>query len=156
MNKNQTVEWVHHEMQDKIIVDEDILNYEKRLSGIYGIFITDKNNQEICAYVGRSANIYRRFFSGVNAHLVKIRNGECSNNAINKALQNEEDKIVIKVLDSDVYQYDDYVLDMQRMASRECYYIDYYQQKNQCLEQLPDGSNMDKSKWEIASRKRNM
>lgn len=45
------------------------------------------------------------------------------------------------------FKYVDYCRDTQLMASRECYYIDYYQALNQCLEQYPDGSNIRREVW---------
>ena len=46
-------------------------------------------------------------------------------------------------------QYDDYYKDMQRLVFAEYYHISRYQELNQCLEQLPDGSNMDEKVWKI-------
>lgn len=146
MNYNETIKWMKSIMENKIIVDEKILNYEKPIIGIYGIFVRNET-KELCAYVGRSINIYSRMFKGDNAHLVKLRKGICENSVLNKAMENKNEKINVKVLEEVVFRYDSYCKDMQRLASRECYYIDYYQNMDQCLEQLPDGSNMEESDW---------
>lgn len=67
---------------------------------------------------------------------------------IKQALGKETAVIEIKVLEEVKCQYDDYYKDMQRLAFAEYYHISKYQELNQCLEQLPDGRNMDKDVWE--------
>ena len=37
---------------------------------------------------------------------------------------------------------------MQRLASAENFYIDKYQELDQCLNQLPDGKNMKREIWD--------
>ena len=146
-NSNATVKWVLNVMKNKIIIPQDILDTSKPIIGIYGIF-TCIDEQERCAYVGRSNNIYLRMFSGDDAHIVKLKKGIGENNEINSAMQNENAKLIIKVLESVKYEYVDYNKDMQTLASRENHYIDKYQKRGQCLEQRPDGSNMQYNVWE--------
>ena len=43
---------------------------------------------------------------------------------------------------------------MHRLASAEYNHIRKYQELNQCLEQLPDGRNMNKDVWDVEYRKR--
>lgn len=56
--------------------------------------------------------------------------------------------ICIEVLEDVEYVFDNYYKDMQRLASREIYYIDKYQADDQCLEQLPEGTTMALCDWE--------
>lgn len=144
-------------LRNKIDVAEEIINWENPIRGIYGIFIKD-NAGVYCAYVGRTNNMYLRFFSGTGeykGHLVSIRNGDCKNKRITDALENKDATIVIKVLEEVKCQYDNYNKDMQRLAFAEYYHISKYQELNQCLEQLPDGRNMDRAKWDQVARLEN-
>jgi hypothetical protein len=145
-NSNTTIKWVNA-MKNKIIIQQEIFDASNPIIGIYGIFISiDK--QERCVYVGRSNNIYRRMFSGDDAHIVKLKKGIGENKEINSAMQNQNAKIIVKVLETVRYDYENYNKDMQTLASRENHYIDIYQELGQCLEQRPDGSNMEYNIWE--------
>ena len=150
-NKNDTYKWWQNKKRHKIYIDDAIINWKKPIRGIYGIFVC-KDSREYCAYVGKSTNIYARFFSD-SGHLVNIKNENCENKAINETLQDYKSIIKIKLLEEVICQYDNYYKDMQRLALAENYYISKYQELNQCLEQLPDGSNMDKSTWEQEAKK---
>ena len=55
----------------------------------------------------------------------------------------------IEVLEVVKLQFDNYNLDIQRLASRENFYIDFFQNKNQCLLQRPEGSYLKKEFWDI-------
>lgn len=145
-NRNLTYKWWKEEMVNKIVIAKEILDWKNPIRGIYGIFIREKDNI-YCAYVGRANNIYLRFFSSSGeepGHLVKINKDTCKNKKIAQALKNEAAIIEIKVLEKIKCQYDDYYKDMQRLAFAEYYHISKYQELNQCLEQLPDGRNMNK------------
>ena len=145
-NTNHTLKWWRNEKQDKILVEQKILDSKNPIRGIYGIFVLDKNNER-CVYVGRSGNIYLRMFSTDDAHLLKLRKGICENHEMNNAMKNSNEKIEIRVLAEVPCLYDNYNKDMQRLASKENFYIDYYQGLNQCLEQRPDGRNKDLEIW---------
>lgn len=152
-NRNLTYKWWKKEMVNKIVVSKEILDCKNPIRGIYGIFIREKEDI-YCAYVGRANNIYRRFFSD-DGHLVEIKkSGKCKNKKMMEALTNEAAIIEIKVLEEVKCQYDDYNKDMQRLAFAEYYHISKYQELNQCLEQLPDGRNMDKDDWDVEYKKR--
>lgn len=157
-NNNPTFKWWKNEMNKKIIIAEEIIDWKKPIRGIYGIFINDDNGI-YCAYIGRASNMYCRFFSSSGrdkGHLVNIKNGECKNKKLIEALENKNATIEIKVLEEVKCQYDNYNKDMQRLAFAEYYHISKYQELNQCLEQLPDGSNMYRSVWDQeASCKKN-
>lgn len=65
---------------------------------------------------------------------------------INEALKSDNETIHIKIL-QEVDLAGDYYKDMQRLASAECRFIDYYQNLNQCLEQIPEGTTMTEKEW---------
>lgn len=147
-NRNTTLKWVTTTMKEKIIVEDKIINSEIR--GIYGIFV-ETEKEKRCVYVGRATNIYSRLFKGSDAHLVRIKKGKHENTELKKAMSTSG-KIKIEVLEEVKCKYKDYSKDMQELASRECFYIDKYQKLDQCLEQLPDGSNMDIRVWKKAKK----
>ncbi len=159
-NKNKTFNWVKDEMKEKIIIDGNILDYKNSVIGIYGIFIRDE--KENCIYVGRTCNMYSRIFS-VDGHLGKLKKvceNETEKNKIEKyidimynSLKYENTQIIIKLLESVTLDYENYNKDMQKLASSENYHIDYYQNRGQCLYQLPEGSNMKYKYWEYESKK---
>lgn len=147
-NKNTTLKWVTTAMKEKIIVEDKIIDSEIR--GIYGIFVETEKEKK-CVYVGRATNIYSRLFKGSDAHLVRLKKGKHENTELKKAMSTSG-KIKIEVLEEVKCKYKNYSKDMQALASRECFYIDKYQKLDQCLEQLPDGSNMDIRVWEKAKK----
>lgn len=130
-------------MKEKIIIEDKILNSEIR--GIYGIFVESEKEKK-CVYIGRATNIYTRLFKGNDAHLVRLKKGIHKIPELQKAM-GTSDKIVIEILEEVKCKYSNYNKDMQELASKECYYIDQYQKLDQCLEQLPDGSNMKIYAW---------
>lgn len=152
MNKNIALKWVLNEMRDKIIIEEEIIDASKPIIGIYGIFVSE-GEEERCAYIGRSNNIYLRMFDGDSSHMVKLKQGIGENTEINAALKNSNAKIKVKILKRVEYDFENYNIDMQKLASSENYYIDYYQSLGQCLEQRPDGKNWDYADWEAHKNK---
>lgn len=153
MNQNTTLQWVLNDMKDKIIVPEEIKDAGKPIIGVYGIFVSE-GEEERCVYVGRSNNIYLRMFSGDGSHMVKLKKGIGENTEINAAMKKENAKIKVKILEQVKYDFKNYNIDMQKLASRENYYIDYYQSLGQCLEQRPEGSNLKYDVWETYKNKK--
>ena len=127
VNKNQRLKWAK---EHNFEIDEQIL--EKEIRGIYGFFIGKE-----CVYVGRSYNIYARLFSDSDCHMKKIQQGNHVGKVI-KAVKAGE-KITIRVLEIVEKQNDHPAKDAQRLASKECGWIDYFQAMDQCLEQYPEG-----------------
>lgn len=147
-NKNHTLKWIDTLGSNKIIFEGGIIDGTKN-RGIYGVFVIDNTQgTHYCAYVGRAVNIYNRFLKGDDAHFVKLRKGLLENDKIVEALNDKDKRIEVRVIEQITFKYEDYCRDTQFMASRECYYIDYYQALGQCLEQCPDGSNIRKDVWE--------
>jgi len=154
MNKNETLKWYREQLniggeQSKIILDNEFLQYDHPVRGIYGIFI-GKDSPEICVYVGRAENLYKRMFKG-DGHLVNISKGCHTNPKLNEAIE-ERQKVFIKLLKEVPYEKGncteaDYNIDMQRLASAENKYIDIYQKKGQCLWQLPEGKHISYKEW---------
>ena len=64
--------------------------------------------------------------------------------------------IKIEVLEVVKLQFGNYNLDIQRLASRENVYIDFFQTKNQCLLQRPEGSHLKKEFLDIREWKMNL
>lgn len=152
-NTSQTLIWLkEQESIGKIIIDNDIKNTNNPIRGIYGVFSEDN-----CLYVGRTISIYDRLFGG-KGHLAKLKyivekDGiENEKNFVPIALFQaikEGKQVSIKILERVPLQLDNYNKDMQRLASAENKYVNYYQQKDQCLNQLPDGYNMQKNNWQV-------
>lgn len=150
-NGNCSVKW----LQDKpnIFIDERILDYDNLVRGIYGIFIECRSENKKCVYVGRSTSIYSRIFDSEYGHIAKMKKNEHFISELNKASEDSEIKVFIEILEQVHYEFDDYHKDMQRLASAENYYIDRYQSRNQCLNQVPEGTHMTKEQWEDKKRK---
>ena len=145
-NKNKTLKWLHTEMAGNIHVDDRIQQYCPKLRGIYGIFVQDDTKR--CVYVGRSSNIYRRMFGG-DGHITNLMKGFHTNPELKEAMQDiDNKKISIEILKEVPFQYDDYYKDMQRLASAENSFIDQFQNMDQCLHQVPEGTAMAKKIWD--------
>lgn len=139
-NRNQSLAWLRE--QRNICIQERITDYENPIRGIYGIFC---GKDKKCAYIGKSINIYSRMFKS-DGHVTKMMLGDHGIEAIRNAVLLKE-SISIEVLEDVEYVFDNYYKDMQRLASRENYYIDQYQAVDQCLEQLPEGTTMTLCDW---------
>lgn len=128
-NRNHTVLWLSS--KDNIIIKNTI---SLQVRGVYGIFVI-RDSIEVCLYVGKSYNIYNRMFKS-NGHLVKLKN---KNHFLSKFIDIDHDIIEIRLLETVDYVYDNYFKDMQRLASVENKFIDFYQNIDQCLYQVPEG-----------------
>lgn len=152
MNKNEGLKW----MKDKnIYINEEhmnrILKVDEPLIGVYGFFLEEKEGgAEKCVYIGRSVNIYSRLFK--DGHITKLMKGIHGNEKLSTALK-ENNKIIVKVLEEVEFSYKSYAKDMHKLALAEYKQIGIYQDKDECLDQLPDGSNMDKSLWDELSKR---
>ena len=142
INKNKSLAWL--DKQKKIILAEEIKDVNNPIRGIYGIFVKDKEMR--CVYVGRTASIYQRMFSA-RGHITKLMNENHTNLQLMAAVQSGKE-IVIKILEKVPFKFDNYYKDMQRLASAENKYIDIYQEQNQCLEQVPEGTRISEKEWE--------
>ena len=146
-NRNQTVEWCRQ--QSYITLDNRLLQFDPPVRGIYGIFIEEKK-QEKCVYVGKAENLYNRMFKS-DGHIVNIKKGIHFNSQLKQALEQGQN-IIIEVLEEVPSIKGDYTeaaynCDMQRLASAEYKYIDFYQNKGECLWQLPEGKHLSFDEW---------
>ena len=147
-NRNQTVEWCR-QPQSHITLDNRLLQFDPPVRGIYGIFIEDKEKEK-CVYVGKAENLYNRMFKS-DGHIVAIRKGIHFIPQLNQAVEQGQD-ITIKVLQVVPYNkgdcsIEDYNRDMQSLASAEYHHIDFYQNKGECLWQLPEGKHLSFDEW---------
>ena len=146
---NKILLLIKQEFAGKIIIDEDIELQPKGNRGIYGLYIKKTDGEE-CAYIGRSEEVGRR----IAVHLLKIIDGDHAASKLNKAFLEDESTIICKFVEPVEYVFDDYCKDAQRLASRECFWIDKYQKMNQCLEQVPEGTRPSKEWWEKEKNKK--
>lgn len=147
MNKNKTLNWKNQNI-DKITVDKIIenINTDYSFGYIYGIYSVNKQNEKYCIYIGRTNSLYERMYGG-DGHLTNLMK-ECHHSKkLMNAFLDTDYKIEIKVVDQVKYKFDCYQKDVQRLSSKENYYIDKYQERNQCLEQVPEGKIMSICKW---------
>ena len=135
--KQSLIEW----SKNNLTVTPTIYDADSVIRGIYGIFVVDSDKK--CVYVGKSSNIHDRMFNCNNGHITKIKSKKHFIDSLNSGKE-----IIIEVLEEVPYQFDDYYKDMQRLASRENYYIDAYQKNDQCLYQVPEGRHVSLKKWE--------
>ena len=146
-NRNQTVEWCRQ--QSYITLDNRLLQFDPPVRGIYGIFIKDKG-QKKCVYVGKAENLYNRMFKS-DGHIVNIKKGIHFNSQLKQALEQGQ-KIIIEVLEEVPSIKGDYTeaaynCDMQKLASAEYKHINSYQNKGECLWQLPEGKHLSFDEW---------
>lgn len=149
MSISKSLLLIKQEFDGKIIIEEDIENQPKGNRGIYGLFIK-RDEKEVCAYIGRSEIVSLR----ITNHLYKIIDGNHAVTKLNRAFLDEGTIIICRFVEPVEYQFDDYYKDAQRLASRECYWIDHYQEKDQCIEQVPEGKRPDKKWWDKEAGKR--
>lgn len=151
-NKNTTVKWL--KSKSNIFIDESILDYNNPIRGVYGIFIDNKYENKKCVYVGRSTNIYNRMFKYNHGHISKIKENEHFISELNKVNEEIDVKVFVEILEYVDLVFDDYYKDMQRLASAENFHINKYQSKNQCLNQVPEGTHMTKEEWNNKKNKK--
>lgn len=126
-NRNEGLQFAntHNILIDQRIIDMVIIR------GIYGVFDGDE-----CLYCGRSNDLYGRILKH-NGHIDKIRRGEHVNKVM--AAVKEKRRIEIRVLEEVRPEGNHPAIEAQRLASRECHWIDEFQRRGQCLEQFPEG-----------------
>lgn len=127
MNRNMNLKWA---LEKHITIDPRIIKQTVN-RGIYAIYDGDN-----CLYCGRSTNLYARIFKS-GGHIMKMRLGQHIS-AIIKCLE-ENRPLTITILEEVPLVYDHPAKDAQRLASRECFWIDTLQDKDMCLDQWPEG-----------------
>lgn len=91
-------------------------------------------------------------FERAKQHLKSIEN-RTNISSLNNAMDDDDLRIEIRLIESVEYKFDNYYKDAQRLASRENHWIDEYQEKNQCLEQVPEGKRPSIESWERQKEK---
>lgn len=134
-------------MKKKIEIDRQLKEYNR---GIYGIFIIINNSDcnEKCAYIGKSEQLYER----AKEHCKSLLN-RMNISSLNNAMDDEKSRIEIRLIEPVKYVFDNYYKDAQRLASRENYWIDEFQKKNECLEQVPEGKRPSIEAWKSQKNK---
>ena len=150
-NKNQSFNWIQQSAKTKVFVDEKIKDVSNPIRGVYGIFIQDKNGKSECAYIGRADSIYGRMFDS-NGHISMLKNKNHYASKLNKSMDDDTKTIHIKILQEVPLILDNHHKDTHRLAFAEYYWISFYQEIDQCLEQLPEGKNISEADW---TKKRN-
>lgn len=125
-----------------IKIDNRFEQYDR---GVYGIFILRLNDEleEQCVYVGKSEQLKVR----AHQHKKSIINGTHIS-SLNSVKDESDVQIEIRLIEPVKYKFDNYYKDAQRLSSRENYWIDEYQKKDQCLEQVPEGKRLSIEWWE--------
>lgn len=144
----------------EISVADEIIN--ENIRGIYGIFSLTETTKK-CIYIGRAADIASRMLSN-NGHLSDFYSYSLSElkdiklPAMVPQLILDEilagKKICIEVLERVPYVGDEYHKDMQRLAFAESKAITKFQDKDECLFQLPEGSWISEDTWNKLYRKK--
>lgn len=140
-------------IKNGIVVSEYFLDSRNVIRGVYGLFC-EKKNDKYCFYIGRSFDISTRLF-GFYGHVTMFNNHDCEK-IVPKLIQeriNEGWKISIKILAFVEYEGDNYYRDMQRLAFAEYKLIEEYQEKGECLYQLPEGTWIKEENWNTNYRK---
>ena len=133
-------------MREKIKIDRQLKENNR---GVYGIFLIRCDDlDEQCAYIGKSEQLFER----AKQHLKSIEN-RTNISTLNNAMDDDDLRIEIRLIESVEYKFDNYYKDAQRLASRENHWIDEYQEKNQCLEQVPEGKRPSIESWERQKEK---
>ena len=109
---------------------------------IYAFFTESISTHERrCVFVGRTAD-----FSHQLSDLSMLRSGSRPQSLIS-ALDDPNMRIEVEILERVPFRYKNYAVDLQRLASRENFWIDCFQNRGECLEQLPAGNNLDFDTW---------
>ncbi|WP_097014308.1 hypothetical protein [Anaerocolumna aminovalerica] len=143
---SKIIEEIQKAKDNSITVPKE-LNNRDVIRGIYGIF-SQKNDEKICLYIGRSYSIADRLF-GSAGHITMYNNDNYEKLVPKLILDsiNNGCCITIEILEVVEYEGDNYYRDMQRLAYAEIRLIEEYQEKNECLKQLPEGTWISEDNW---------
>lgn len=150
MTINQKIEKVK---QYEISVDNRL---SAKISGVYGFFAV-KNETETCFYIGKAINMCDRIFSTSHGHIgcyLKYKDAGIKNKSetliideIEKYRDNKF-KIELRLLEEINMHEERYERAAQKLAFAEYLWIEKYQQKGQCMNQLPEGADRSRKYWE--------
>ena len=130
-----------------IILPQELLNDD--IVGIYGLFAT-KENKKKCFYIGKATNICSRLLDSSYGHIhsyLKGREGFVQNK-IKKYIDNGY-MIEVEILKEIDYKDTCFSKAAHRLALAELEKIVEFQEKGECLDQLPEGTTAyQKRYWE--------
>lgn len=143
---SKIIEEIQKANDNRIIVPKE-LNNQDVIRGVYGIF-SEKDDKKICLYIGRSYSIANRLF-GSYGHITMYNNNNYEKLVPKLILDNINIGccIAIEILEVVEYKGDNYYRDMQRLAYAEIRLIEEYQQRKECLWQLPEGTWISEDNW---------
>lgn len=143
---SKIIEEIQKAKDNSITVPKEFNNRDV-IRGIYGIF-SEKDDEKICLYIGRSYSIADRLF-GSGGHITMYNNDNYEKLVPKLILDsiNNGCCISIEVLEVVKYKGDNYYRDMQRLAYAEIRLIEEYQEKKECLRQLPEGTWISEDNW---------
>lgn len=128
--------YIKHALSQNITIPKSLTKQET-IRGVYGIFADDE-----CLYVGKSDSIAYRMFSAnghLGASLIKGKTDKKTTRLVLNALKKGR-HVEVKILEEVPIRGENMAKEMQELDSRESYYIDYYQNRGEALEQLPAGT----------------
>ena len=151
MKKRMTYQDKFEEAKAKsIFLPEEIL--KRKIVGVYGFFAI-KGTKKYCFYIGKSTNITSRLLKSGSGHVSNYLNGNNKKLVPRKIEEmlhlKDVDKIEVKILQEIDYRSEKFTIAAHRLALAELQEIVKYQEKGQCLEQLPEGvGDKEKKYWE--------
>ena len=126
----------------KVFLPDEVL--DDKCVCIYGFFAV-KNRKRECFYVGKTTNLNDRMLNSSDGHIYDFINGTYTKlvpELINK-YRDEDYKIYVKVLEKVDYRDTSFSRAAHRLALAEYKWIVHYQEKEQCLDQMPEGIEKD-------------
>ena len=136
-----------------IILPQELLNHD--IVGIYGLFAT-KEKEKKCFYIGKATNICSRLLDSSYGHIhlyMKRKEGFVQNKI--KKYIDEGYMIKVEILKEIDYKDTCFSRAAHRLALAELEKIVEFQEKGECLDQLPEGTTAyQKRYWENNYKKR--
>lgn len=132
----------------KIILPSELAN-DKNIVGVYKIFGM-KDGIDTCLYIGKSTNIAYRLLGSGGGHIYMYLNNNFSKLVPCIIAKYINDGYTIRVEIIPVkYEDTSFSRAAHRLALAEINEIVKYQERGQCLEQMPEGVGMNEEKfWE--------
>lgn len=139
---------VNKAKDNKINLPNDILN--RKVVGVYGVFAKN-SSEEFCFYIGKTTNMCSRLLDSSNGHIhlyLYNRKNKLVPRVISELIK-QGYEIDIRILEEVNYEDTSFSRAAHRLALAELNQIVKYQNKEQCLDQLPEGvGKKEKIYWE--------
>lgn len=125
---------------------------DKNFVGVYGFFAKKPNETtKYCFYIGKATNIASRLLKSSYGHVYSYLNQDYSKFVPSKIKEYIDNgyEIYVDILDEVNYEDTSFSIATHRLALAELQKIVYYQNKGQCIEQLPEGVGKNQRRyWE--------